>query len=114
MGVYKPGRTQSQYVERHSDDLRCVCYERGDRAVFIDGVGPYCIIIDKEFFKVSDFGDVGINSSLIEAVWVKADCIPIQDRSELISGDYKYKVKGDPMDQCDGWMTAKLTLNCKC
>ena len=111
--IYAPGKSSSQYTERCAEELRCICWERGDRAVFIDGVGPYCIILDKEYFKYED-GEVGVNSSTIEAVWVKADCIPINHRSVVISGDSKYKVSGDPKDQCDGWMTAKLTFECKC
>lgn|GEM_PF-4672071 len=114
MAVYKAGGCLTEYTERCVEDLRCICRERGNNDVAIDGVAPYCLIIDKDFYKVNDFGDVGVNSTQVEAIWLKADCLPIKARSEIITGGYKYKVKGDPMDQCDGWIVAQLTAPCKC
>lgn len=113
MTTYAPGNSQSTFVARHTQDLRCICYQRGDRNVFIDGQGPYCLIIDREYEKI-EIEDVGINSSMIEAIWLEADCLPIRKGSVIVSGGYEYKVKESPAIQHDGWVTAKLKLTCKC
>ena len=113
MTVYAPGCPSDTYLDRISEQLRCVCYERGDRNVFLDGKGPYCIIIDREFEKI-ELDDVGVNSTTIEALWLTCDQIPIKKGTELISGGYKYKARNSPADQHDGWTSVQLTLRCKC
>ena len=113
MTVYQAGTQQSQFKKRCSDALRCICWQRGDRHVFVDNKGPYCIIIDRESVKV-DFEDVGISTSTIEAVWLEDDCIPIEKGSTLTSSGYQYKVKESPVDNHDGRYSAKLQLKCKC
>lgn len=104
---------QDQYKTRCVDDLRCVCRARGDRNVFVDGAGPFCVIIDREHLKL-ELGDTGTNSSLIEAVWVEADCLPIKRGSILISGCDTYRVADSPSSLHDGWVAAKLKLTCEC
>lgn len=81
--------------------------------MFVDGVGPYCLILEKEYFKISE-GDVGVNSEIIEAYWLKDECLPIEARSVIRTGNHEYKVKGDPVDMCDGWISAKLKFTCIC
>ena len=113
MTVYRAGSQGQQYVDRCRPELRCICEARGDWNVFIDGKGPYCVIIDREFNKI-EIEDVGVNSSSIEAIWLEQDCLPIEKKSVIVSGGYKYKVKESPVNNYDGWMSAKLQLTCKC
>ena len=113
MTVYKAGNSQTTYVNRIADQLRCVCEARGDHAVFVDGIGPFCIIIDREALKIQ-LEDVGVNSSNIEAIWLEADCIPIKNGSVLTSGGHRYKAKGSPLVLHDGWVSVKLKKTCDC
>lgn len=113
MTVYRAGSGSAQYKHRCDYELRCICYQRGDRNVFVDDNGPYCLIIDREPIKV-EFEDMGVQSTTIEAVWLKSDCLPIKKKSVLVSGGDKYKVSETPVDQCDGWVSAKLKLTCEC
>ncbi len=113
MPVNKAGNSSSTYLSRIDPQLRCICEARGDRAVFVDGQGPYCIIIDREGGKV-DFDDVSVTSSKIEAIWLESDCIPIKKKSVLVSGGKQYKARNDPMVLHDGWVSVQLQLTCAC
>lgn len=113
MTVTRAGLQQTTYIERCVEHLRCICEFRGDRNVFIDGKGPYCLIIDREYNKI-ELDDVGVNSSEIEAVWVSADCLPIKKGSVIVSGGSTFKVKESPKNQYDGWTSAQLKLTCEC
>ena len=81
--------------------------------MFVDGVGPFCIIIDREAVKIT-LDDMGVNSSSIEAIWLEGDCIPIKKGSTLVSGGKKYKANTSPVVLHDGWVSAQLKKPCDC
>jgi hypothetical protein len=112
-GVFRPGNVGNRYIDRCSQDLICICEERGDNRVYIDGQGPYCVIIDEEYTKVN-LGDVGINAKTIEAVWPTTVDLPIKRHSQLVSGQFKYVVAESPRRLEDGWTAAKLQTTCEC
>ena len=112
MSVYRAGSRRARYQDRVADCLRDVCHEAGDHNVFVDGVGPYCIVIDRETFKLDD-GDRGVNSSTIQACWLKSDCIQARPRSIINSGPDSFVIKGSPVDQYDGWVCAELSATCE-
>ena len=78
----------------------------------MDGEGPFCIILDREYFKIEVEG-MGTDSSEIEALWPEHACIPIRKKSELESCGQTYKVFNGPRNMHDGWYAATLKLTCE-
>ena len=113
MTVRRAGCNTDTYVQRLDYSLRCICRERGDRNTVIDDVGPYCVIIDREYEKI-ELEDVGINSSTIQAVWVTSDNIPAKKRSIFVAGGHTYQATTSPANQGDGWTFVTLKKTCDC
>lgn len=111
--TFAAGVSSSRYKDRCTYELRCICQQRGDRNVFVDGKGPYCIIFDREYNKV-EFEEMGVNTSKIEALWLEDDCIPIKKKSKLVSGGETFTVTESPQKLHDGWVKAILKLDCEC
>jgi len=113
LSTYAPGCSGSRYKDRSRKWLESIYFQRGDRNVFIDGAGPYCLIVDREYEKV-EIEEVGINTSRIEASWPTFVCLPIRKKSRIVSGDQRYIARNSPADMHDGWTTVTLQLDCAC
>lgn len=112
MTTYRPGLSDDCFENRIAECLEDVCYQRGDRATYVDGKGPYCIIVDTDSYKYED-GDRGVVDTQTEICWLKSDCIPIRPRSCIRTKRREFVVTGKPRDGYDGWLCAEVRLTCE-
>lgn len=82
--------------------------------MYVDGHGPYCMIIDRDTRKDDPFDSVKSNNSETELCWLASDCIDIKKGSTVQSGNLTFKLRESPVNQHDGWYCAMLMLTCEC